>query len=481
MSVARHTAYNLAGAILPVGVSLVTVPLYLKAIGLERYGVLALVWVLAGYFNFFDFGIGRATARKMATLGAATAEARNRLFWTSAAITGVLALVAGLLFWPIAALLLGKMDIPGAMRPELSEALPLLIAAVPIGVVQSLMNGTLEGRRAFGPLNGISLTGNVLTAMLPLATAWTYGPRLALLISATLSARVLVLLAQLECCRRLVPLGRPQRDGKREMTDLLKFGGWVTVSGIISPILVYFDRFAIGALLGAAAVGFYVIGYNLISQLQVVPLALSRAIFPRFAELAPEQSRAEAQVAFRILLASLTPITLAGMALVTPFLSLWVGERVASTTGPLTILLLLGFWINSLALLNFARIQAVNRPDLTAKAHVAELLPYTLLLWVGLHTWGLMGTALAWTARVTADFLILASLDGISRAQVRLLIAHGIILAIAAAGLLALPPAPALWALLALATITALVLAWRTAPNELWFRVKPILRRAVKA
>jgi O-antigen/teichoic acid export membrane protein len=421
VSVARHTVYNLAGSIVPIAVTLVTVPLYLQAIGLERYGVLALVWVLAGYFVFFDFGIGRATARKMATLANAASDARNRLFWTSASITVALAGLAALIFWPVAGLFVRQMDIPAELLPELREAMPLLVLAVPVGVVQSLLTGVLDGRRAFGAANAIALVGNVLTAVVPLASAWIFGPRLSLLISATLLARGVVLVAQFLVCRLVVPLGRPEHDGGAEVAALVKFGGWVTVTGIAGPLLVYFDRFAIGAWIGAEAVGFYVVGYNLISQMQAVPGAFARAMFPRLAELDGEESMSRSNDAIRVMIALVTPMTIVAMILMTPFLDLWLGPEVSRVTGHVTILLLLGFWPNAMAFIAFARLQAMGRPDLSAKVHVAELIPYATLLFGGIHVAGLAGAAAVWSVRCTFDLLLLAHLSGQLRAMLHYL------------------------------------------------------------
>jgi len=55
-SLVGNTLWNLAGTLLPLLVGLVAVPLLLRSLGIERFGMLSLIWMLTGYFGLLDSG-----------------------------------------------------------------------------------------------------------------------------------------------------------------------------------------------------------------------------------------------------------------------------------------------------------------------------------------------------------------------------------------------------------------------------------------
>lgn len=57
LSIKQSSAINLAGAVVPVLITLITLPLLLPLVGEARHGVLLLVWTLVGYLGVMDMGL----------------------------------------------------------------------------------------------------------------------------------------------------------------------------------------------------------------------------------------------------------------------------------------------------------------------------------------------------------------------------------------------------------------------------------------
>lgn len=402
--IARNTAYNLVGGTLPIAITLITVPLYLHQIGEARYGVLAIVWLILGYFSIFDMGLSRATCNYTAKLRDSNAEERQTLFWTALTMNAFFGILGGVLFWLLGGLLLEEaIKMPSELRAEVMSVLPWVAVAIPILTISGVLTGTLEGNGRFLAINIISVVGSAMFAVVPLAIAFIWSNSLSWLIPAAVLTRVIFAVPLFLVALRTLPrpgLSRPSMGLGR---TLLGYGGWVMVTNIIGPILEAADRLLIGAVLGVTAVTAYTIPFNLADRLRIVPASLARTLFPHLSTLTAEQAKQTARMGVRMLGKVMTLVVCLGILGIHLFISLWINPDFARKAAPVGEIILLGLWINGLAFLPLSLLQSQGRPDLPAKFHALELIPFLGILWLGMQWFGLQGAAMAWALRVTID------------------------------------------------------------------------------
>ncbi len=433
MSIRRHTTFNLVGTVIPIAVSLVTIPIYIDVVGESRYGVLAIAWLLLGYFGLFDLGLGRATAQRIAKLTNGEPTERSETFWTALAINSAMGLVGAIVMWPVALYFFDNHFLVDAeLEPEILSAVAWLALAVPIATISGVMSGTLQGLSKFFELNVISVAGSALLQIIPLTIAIVYGPDLAWLLPATIFTRVCVAGILFQRCYSHILAGRDIKVSRALSSKLLKFGGWVTVSSVIGPMMVILDRFVIGAQLGAKYVTFYTVPFQLAERTNVIPVALSSALFPRLAQTGLDKGGSVlADKALRSLVIIITPLFIIGIFSFDWFLRLWIGGDFAAKASMVGQILLLGFWGNAIARIPHALLQASGRPDIVAKCHLAELLPYFFLLYFGLEYLGIVGAAIAFSVRSIADSVVLLYCANIIREAVKFLIPPAILVSVA--------------------------------------------------
>ncbi|HYJ83773.1 MAG TPA: oligosaccharide flippase family protein [Allosphingosinicella sp.] len=468
MSVSRHTTYNLLGALLPLGIALATVPLYLRVIGPERYGLLSICWLLLGYFGLFDFGISRAVSQRLASLRDQSAEARSETFWTGLALTLALAAIAVPLIFPLAGFALSFMDVPnGPLHGELGKAVPWLAAVVPFSLIGALLNGVLAGRERFGQLNLIEGVANLLVSIVPLSLAWAFGPQLWILLAGSLAAKLVSLSALGAVCVRAVPIGRP-RFRRDLVGQLAGYGGWVSVSSLLGPLLALWDRFVIGAMLGPKAISIYVIPFSVTYRLLMAPSALTNALFPRFAVASKADLERLCATALTAVSVVMTPLVLVSILCAGPFFMLWLGREIGGPAAGIAYIFLPGIWANGLGLVALSILQGQGKPKYVALAHLFQTLPYAAMLYLGLTYLGLIGAALAWSLRVVADALILVRLARAPMAALAPLLLPAALIACASAAALFLPMDSVLrWALLLLLLGAGTLDSWRRRPEAL--------------
>src|ERR1700719_1324905 len=81
---ARNTVWNLLGGGAPMIVAVFCIPILIRGLGTERFGILTLAWALIGYASLFDLGLGRALTQLVAKkLGAGEDREVPTLVWTT--------------------------------------------------------------------------------------------------------------------------------------------------------------------------------------------------------------------------------------------------------------------------------------------------------------------------------------------------------------------------------------------------------------
>ncbi len=399
---------NVGGTVLPLVSALVTIPIYIIHIGAARYGILSVVWILLGYFGFLDFGLSRASANALSRLGAAGPAERVPVLVTSLCLNLALGTAGGLALYFAGGFLLRQFStMPGDLAQETLAAMPWIAAMLPVALVSAVGAGAMESRERFLAVNVFQTVGGVLGQALPVVCALLIAPSLAVLIPAAFLTRLASTIGILIYVFRAEHPVDLRRFDRSRVRELLGYGAWVSVTGVVSPLLASVDQVLIGAVLGPAAVAHYAVPMNLATRSQVVATALSKTLFPRFSRLAPDDARLLAAQATMTLAYCFGALCGPAIILAGPFLRLWVGEDFAAYATPIAELLLIGAWTNGIAFIPYTLLQGQGRPDLTAKIHAAEVLPFFAALWVLTTGFGLPGAALAWGVRSTADAAIL--------------------------------------------------------------------------
>ena len=472
-------ALNLLSPLFRVAVAFVTTPIYLHHVGEARFGVITIVWILLGLFGFMDLGLSRAATNALARVRDATQAERARVLLTTIALNFCFGLIGGVLLYSIGGFLLERfVKLPDALRPEVAGSLPWMACLLPMTLVAAACAGALESRERFLLVNCLQVASTSLSQIAPVVVAVTISPSLTAVIPAAALAQAASVVAMLAVVYRLEGPFSFRAFDRKEARTLLGYGGWMTVTNLISPALAAADPFIIGSVVGVAAVAHYAVPMSLVQRSNAIPTAFGRTFFPRMSSLSGEDSRVLAARALSTMGYGFAAVCAPAIILSPTLLRYWIGADFALSAGPVAQILFFGIWISGSSFVAFTLLQSQGRPDLTGKLHIAEALPFLGIIWLLTTTFGINGAAIAWCLRAAVDAGAMFWAAGMRRADVVPALAppFGLLCASAVAGyFFGFSPGPALlsafvagWISLALAY--ALCDDWRRLFQEVLAR-----------
>lgn len=337
--IVRNTFYNTGGRVWSVLTGLILTPYIISRLGVERYGILALLGGVTGYFGLFDFGISTSFVKYIAEFHARKEyEKINEVVNTGAAfysVFGIFIFVVAFVFMePVLSLLRMPLELH-------KEAAFVFIAGVGMFSVSSALGAfasVLGGLQRMDVSNLISVVvsvPNIAGTIFVLEKG--YG-----LPGLMVNSLVTVLLsnaANIGAAFRMLP------ELKFNLFlfsgDLFKklfsFGYKLQVSRFANLVSFQTDKFLITGFLNIGLVTYYQLGSSIIQQARQIPLLLISALVPAVSELeAREGKKALVKVYLhgsKYLISLSTPLLVFVMLNASIIMLAWMGqgyERAAS-------------------------------------------------------------------------------------------------------------------------------------------------------
>lgn len=387
------------------------VPLLIAGIGVERFGLLTILWAIIGYASVFDFGLARALTQIVSKkLGHEATESIPTTIWTSIIVITALGGIAGLSIYVLAPVAIPYIKLSPQYFAETVQAFRYLALSLPLLILIIGLKGILEAYQLAGTIAMMRLPVMLCNYVLPVFLV-QYTDRLDHLVLLLVAGRLLSFLGFASAIFKLFPNFISRFSFcKQEFNALFAFGSWLTVSNVVSPMMMYLDRFVIAMMLTAGVVAYYTTPYDVVFKMTLVPIAVMSVFFPAIT-VKSQSNMAEAKglyvkaLKYTALLVVLPAIVLAVFA--KPLISMWINPEFAEHSTLITQCLSLGFAVHSINFVALSAIQALGKSKITGLYHLIELPVVFGLLWVLVSQYGLLGAALTVIVRALLDGVIL--------------------------------------------------------------------------
>lgn len=401
-------AANLLGKGWQAGLNVLLVPVYVRLLGIEAYGLVGFYSTLLATFGLLDLGLTTTLNREIARCGTTHAgcdssrdvvKTLQAVYWGNAIIV----------FLGIAYLS------PVIARDWLrSRALPITVieqsvtmmgALVAFQLMLGFYSGGLLGMRrqtTFNALNCGLATLRGGGAVLVLLLYFTHVPRIVTFFSWQAIATLLGLLTMAATVWHLLPsTGQKARFRPAILLNTWRFAVGMGVTSVAGLIAGYSDKILISKFMSLEMLGYYTLAATIGTSLNFLGTPVYTAVFPAFTQLAAHKDERALQLLYHQATQVVALLVLPVAAVVTFFardiILLWTGSPLTATKTDLAAsLLTAGTAFALLASVPYAVQLAHGWTSLGLVSNIAGACVVTPVLVVAIRQYGIPGAAATW-------------------------------------------------------------------------------------
>lgn len=324
---ARNVGWNLLGQGAILAVNFLTLPILVKKMGLEAYGVYVILNAAASYLSILSFGAGPALVKYVAEFrGSKNAELAQAvrygaLFHLLGAGLGALVLAAA-----APRLALSVFSVPPALLEQGVFLLRCAAAAAVFAAVCQASWCVLDGLQRFDLRNGLNLAMSFLVPV-GAAAILILGGSLAPVGAWYVAVNILVALISAGIALRLVPASA--KPGHFAFGAFAAYGLSMAFGPLAWIVTFQFDKLFIASQLPLSELTLYAVPSGLLQRLHIFPAVLAGVLVPMISEIPLAEVQHGLPKLYlrsvRLLLYILLPILSLLFVVMPQFLTLWLG------------------------------------------------------------------------------------------------------------------------------------------------------------
>lgn len=408
----KNTVWNLIGGIIILIIQFLSTPYIVNKLGEDAYGIWSLVWILLSYLGFLTLGLGTASIKYISeNYGKGDIEQCNKIFWTSLWTTAFQGIIAATIFIIFAPAIVKKFfNIKEELLPDAIIIVKICGLALLVDFILGSFQAVPSALQRLDIVNKVGLGINI-TQILGIVIILIIGGKIVAMAIFSLIIQSVGVMIYFIISRKLLIQKNLDKWDKSNFWILLKFGGFVSLSAILAPLLVNIEKLLISNLLAVNFLTYYIVPYNLLTRFYLISGSLTSALFPAMSEMSGSEDKSylysTTLQGIKILSASIGWSSTLLFIFAKDFLTIWMGANFANIATPVLQILCIAFWINIIAHIPFTFLRAYGKPEIPAIYHLIESFFYVPVAYFSIKHMGISGAAFAWCFRVFMDTFLL--------------------------------------------------------------------------
>lgn len=306
MSLKKNIIANYASQLYVTGVGILILPLYIKYMGAEAYGLVGFFTMLQAWFAVLDLGltptIGRETARYFG--GSMSALSYRQLFRALSVIFIFIAVLGGgTLFIFAEQVAVHWLHIATLDTREVLVAVQIMAISVALRWLGGLYRGVITGAERLVWLSGFNVIIATLRFVAVFATMSIFGYTPLVFFLHQLIVVLIEIIGLYWVANLLLPkkgtLTQAIGWSIKPITPLLKFALTIAFTSSVWVFVTQTDKLILSGILPLAEYGYFTLAVLMASGIMIISGPVSSAIMPRMANLHAQAKREEMLQVYR--------------------------------------------------------------------------------------------------------------------------------------------------------------------------------------